>query len=98
MILTIYAGYRIKKAAKAEKYQNAMRTVKVEEHFTQPDFELVFGNSGTLIQPTPTNKVYYRSDYSNSKLTLFTANIVGLDTPLQVRSRPPSPLRRLVQT
>ncbi|KIP03049.1 hypothetical protein PHLGIDRAFT_37614 [Phlebiopsis gigantea 11061_1 CR5-6] len=47
---------QIKKAAKGEKYQNTVRTVKIEEHFTQPDFELVFGNSGTLIQPTPTNK------------------------------------------
>ena len=33
--------------------------VKFEDHFTQADFDLVFGSCGTLIQPTPDNKVRY---------------------------------------
>jgi hypothetical protein len=52
-----FALNRVKKAAKNEKYQGVLRTLKVEDHFSQADFELVFGGSGTLIQPTPTNKV-----------------------------------------
>ncbi|KAI0696185.1 hypothetical protein BC835DRAFT_1343485 [Cytidiella melzeri] len=55
---------QLKKAAKNEKWQGGPRTVKVEDHFTQADFELVFGSSGTLIQPTennkPTSKVWIR--------------------------------------
>lgn len=50
---------QLKKAAKAEKYQNVVRTVKVEEHFSFADFDVVFNGAdrgGTLIQPTPSNK------------------------------------------
>ncbi|KAI0338651.1 hypothetical protein BDW22DRAFT_1432445 [Trametopsis cervina] len=46
----------LKQAVKNEKYAGCARTVKVEDHFSQEDFELVFGNSGLLIQPTPDNK------------------------------------------
>ncbi|KAF7795697.1 hypothetical protein EIP86_006862 [Pleurotus ostreatoroseus] len=63
---------QLKKAAKAEKYQNVVRTVKIEEHFSFADFELVFGTSGTLVQPTPTNKpkstVYIRTYGSDAQL------------------------------
>ncbi|KAI0338649.1 hypothetical protein BDW22DRAFT_1362733 [Trametopsis cervina] len=47
---------QLKKAAKNEKYTGCSRTVKVEDHFSQADFELVFGSSGLLTQPTPDNK------------------------------------------
>ncbi|KAI0092236.1 hypothetical protein BDY19DRAFT_990961 [Irpex rosettiformis] len=47
---------QLKKAAKSEKWQGMSRMVKFEDHFTQADFDLVFGCCGSLVQPTPDNK------------------------------------------
>ncbi|GJE88838.1 hypothetical protein PsYK624_049250 [Phanerochaete sordida] len=70
---------QIKKAAKAEKYHNVDRVVKVEEHFSQGDFDLVFGSSGRLVQPTaankPTSKVWIKKYSTDEELqALFGAN------------------------
>ncbi|PPQ69336.1 hypothetical protein CVT26_002568 [Gymnopilus dilepis] len=49
---------RLKKECKSDavKFQGAPKTIKIDEVYSEAEFDMLFGGKGHLIQPTPTNK------------------------------------------
>ncbi|KAG5636926.1 hypothetical protein H0H81_006359 [Sphagnurus paluster] len=49
---------RLKKECKSDavKFQGSPKTIKIEEVYTEAEFDLLFKGKGLLIQPTPENK------------------------------------------